>query len=85
MLASITQLTGVVLICWEHKHITSAILPTLASGQTLPNLPPRWDRTRFDVVLRFDRPQSGAGWTFRQLFPRLLDGDSEVPLGRGED
>lgn len=81
----VIQLTGIVLICWEHKRIGKAILPELAQGQTLPLLPARWDRSRFDVVLRFDRTQNGAAWTFRQLFPRLLGGDTDVPLGTGED
>jgi hypothetical protein len=76
----VRQLTGVVLICWEHKRIVQAILPELAGSQTLPNLPTKWDGTRFDVVLRFDRSQTGARWSFRQLFPRLLAGDLDVPL-----
>jgi hypothetical protein len=80
MLDKVRQLTGTVLICWEHKRIVAAILPELARGQTLPHLPTKWDGTRFDVVLRFDRAQSGAQWSFRQLFPRLLAGDLDVPL-----
>lgn len=80
MLDEVRQLTGIVLICWEHKRIAEAILPELAKGQTLPNLPAKWDGTRFDVVLRFDRAQIGAQWTLRQLFPRLLAGDQDVPL-----
>jgi hypothetical protein len=35
-------------------------------------------------VLRFDRAQSGAPWSFRQLFPRLLAGDLDVPLSSKE-
>jgi hypothetical protein len=80
MLDEARQLTGVALICWEHKMIAGAILPNLAQGQTLPHLPAKWDGTRFDVVLRFDRAQSAAQWSFRQLFPRLLAGDSDVPM-----
>jgi hypothetical protein len=76
----VRQLTGVVLICWEHKQIIQAILPELARGETLPNLPTKWNGDRFDVVLRFDRLQTGAQWSFRQLFPRLLGGDLDVPL-----
>jgi len=73
-------LTGVVLICWEHKRIVDAILPELTKGQNVPDLPTKWDGTRFDVVLRFDRSQGGAPWSFRQLFPRLLADDLDVPL-----
>jgi hypothetical protein len=80
LLDEVRELTGIALLCWEHKRIAEAILPELAKGQTLPNLPAKWDGTRFDVVLRFDRAQSGGQWSFRQLFPRLLAGDQDVPM-----
>jgi hypothetical protein len=80
LIEEVTQLTGVVLVCWEHKKIAEAILPGLAGGQSLPQLPAKWDKERFDVVLRFDRTQKDAQWSFRQLFPRLLAGDQDVPL-----
>jgi hypothetical protein len=79
--SEITKLTGVVLVCWEHKRIAQDILPQLAKDQTLPGLPSKWNGQRFDVVLRFDRATDGAPWSFRQLFPRLLAGDSDEPLG----
>jgi hypothetical protein len=82
LVSEIAKLTGVVLVCWEHKHIASGILPQLVKDQTLPGLPLNWDGQRFDVVLRFDRMTVGAPWSLRQLFPRLLTGDSDVPLGR---
>jgi hypothetical protein len=69
-----------VLIAWEHKNIISGILPALAGKQTNLQLPTKWKSDRFDVVLRFDRAQSGAQWTFRQFFPMLLSDDSDVPL-----
>jgi hypothetical protein len=31
-------------------------------------------------VLRFDRANTGAPWSFRQSFPQLLSGDSDVAL-----
>jgi hypothetical protein len=61
--------TGVVLVAWEHKAIARALLPAIANGQTLPNMPTKWDGTRFDVVLRFDRTSPEAPWSFRQLCP----------------
>jgi hypothetical protein len=78
--AEIASLTGVVLVCWEHHAIGGAILPALAKDQKLHGMPKKWDGTRFDVVLRFDRSVPRAPWSFRQLFPRLLSGDSDVPM-----
>jgi broad specificity phosphatase PhoE len=80
MLEEVRKLTGVVLISWEHKKIGEVMLPELSKGQSLPHLPVKWDGKRFDVVLRFDRAQGAAQWSFRQLFPRLLAGDSDVPM-----
>ena len=36
--------------------------------------------SRYDVVLRLDRDPPGKEWKFRQLFPRLLSGDSDAPV-----
>jgi hypothetical protein len=80
LFAEIVNRTGVVLVCWEHKAIVSAILPAIAGGQPLPGMPKKWDGARFDVVLRFDRSAPGAPWSFRQLFPRLQSGDSDTLL-----
>jgi hypothetical protein len=76
----VVGLTGVVLIAWEHKAIAGRMLPRLANGQVLPGMPRKWDGARYDVVLRFDRSTPGAPWSFRQLFPRLLSGDSDAPM-----
>lgn len=80
LVAEITGLTGVVLVCWEHKAVIDAILPAIAGGQVVPKMPTKWDGKRFDVVLRFDRSGPGAPWSFRQLLPRLLSGDSDTPM-----
>ena len=80
LVAEIVGLTGVVLVCWEHKAIAGAILPPIAHGQNLDGMPAKWDGDRFDVVLRFDRRSPSAPWSFRQLFPRLLSGDSDAPM-----
>jgi len=73
--------TGVVLVSWEHKAIARAILPAIANGQSLSGMPMKWDGTRFDVVLRFDRTSPEAPWSFRQLCPCLLSGDSATQMG----
>ena len=76
----IVGLSGVVLVSWEHKAIAKVLLPAIAMGQNLPGIPRKWDGNRYDVVLRFDRAAPGAPWSFRQLFPRLLSGDSNLPM-----
>jgi len=76
----LAQLTGCVLVCWEHKAIVEALLPSLLGGQRIAGIPGSWDDARFDVVLRLDRSIPTAPWSFRQLFPRLLGGDTDLPL-----
>jgi hypothetical protein len=78
LVAKIIDLSGVVLVCWEHKRIISGIIPAIPGTAGLP-VPSRWDGLRFDVVLRFDRASNGT-WAFRQLFPLLLSGDSDNPV-----
>jgi hypothetical protein len=80
LVKEITILSGVVLVCWEHKRIISDMLPAIVSEAPVPDIPSKWDGSRFDVMLRFERAASGAPWSFRQCFPLLLDGDSERPL-----
>jgi len=80
LVGEITKLSGVVLVCWEHKCIISAILPAIEAGRPIAGLPSDWKGDRFDVVLRFDRPGPGEAWSFRQLFPQLLCGDFDTPV-----
>jgi hypothetical protein len=80
LVKEVVALTGVVLVSWEHKAIYQRMLPKIANGQILHGMPTDWEGSRFDVVLRFDRSVPGAPWSFRQLFPRLLSGDSDIPL-----
>jgi len=78
--AEVATLAGVTLICWEHKRIISGILPALL-GTGDDAIPGKWNGDRFDVVLRLDRLGEGRPWSLRQLFPQLLSGDSNTPLG----
>ncbi len=80
LVKEITAMTGVVLVFWEHKAIAETIIPALLKNQDLPGIPTKWDGDRFDVVLRFDRAIPDAPWSFRQLSPRLLDGDTDQPF-----
>ena len=73
-------MTGVILVCWEHKLIAETLLPALLGPAPPPGTPRRWDPARFDVVLRLDRIAPGGPWTLRQLFPRLVAGDTDEPL-----
>src|SRR5271157_6306328 len=63
---------GVALVAWEHKAIARDLLPAITDHKSLPGMPTKWDGTRFDVVLRFDRTSPEAPWSFRQLCPCLL-------------
>ena len=80
LVKDMTRLTGVVLVFWEHKAIVEDIVPALVRKQVLPGIPTKWDGDRFDVLLRFDRAFPDAPWSFRQLSPRLLDGDMDLPF-----
>jgi hypothetical protein len=76
LMDKVLGLSGVVLVCWEHKAIPAGILPLIPveAGVVLPKA---WPPDRFDVVLRFDRPAGGSRFAFRQLCPRLLAGDPD--------
>jgi hypothetical protein len=71
----VSSSSGVILVSWEHKAIARELLPSIAGGQQMKNLPQKWDESRYDLVLRFDRSSHGVAWNFRQLCPRLLAGD----------
>jgi hypothetical protein len=76
---ALLTLSGVVLVCWEHKAIISDILPKLPVSNK-SDLPDHWSGLRFDVVLRFDRAANAATFVFKELFPCLMSGDSNKPL-----
>ena len=80
MADEIKRLTGVVIVFWEHKAIATDLIPALKGDQVIPGVPTKWDGDRFDVVLRFDRAVPEAPWSFRQLSPRLMSGDSDAPF-----
>jgi hypothetical protein len=76
---ALVKLSGVALVCWEHKAIISDILPRLPVSNS-GDLPTRWSGKRFDVVLRFDRADGATDFVFQELFPQLMSGDSDTPL-----
>jgi hypothetical protein len=71
-------LSGVVLVAWEHKAIVADMVPLIPVSSGTP--PTHWNGSRYDVVLRFDRPDGGNSFAFQELFPMLLSGDSDKPL-----
>lgn len=79
LVPALLKLSGVVLLCWEHKAIISDVLPLIPVNKGTP--PTKWEGSRFDVVLRFDRAKGDDKFAFKELFPKLLSGDSDKPLG----
>ena len=80
LVSEILHSSGIVLISWEHKAITEKIAPGIAGEQEIDVLPHKWEETRYDVVLRFDRVSPDAPWSFCQLCPCLMSGDSTALL-----
>jgi hypothetical protein len=77
--------SGVVLICWEHKHLPSiaAALP-LADGTVIPE---KWPGDRYDVIWEFTLAP-GAGpprYTFSQIPQQLLSGDAKSVIAAAID
>jgi hypothetical protein len=58
--------------------IVENIVPLLPISRGTP--PTHWNGSRYDVVLRFDRPDGASSFAFTELFPMLLSGDSNEPL-----
>ena len=77
--AAISNLHGVVLVCWQHEdiaNISNALTPTPHG------IPTVWPSNRFNVMFRFDRSSDTCAWIFQQIVPVMLDGDSDAPIGQ---
>lgn len=69
---AISSQDGVVLVCWQHEDIAA-----IANALKPPHgVPANWLDTCFNVIYRFDRPDGTSPWTFRQIVPVMLDGDT---------
>jgi hypothetical protein len=67
---------GVVLICWEHKHILAiAKALNLEDASKLPN---EWPDGRYDIVWVFDLDSSTGTYSFSAEPQLLLFGDAPV-------
>jgi hypothetical protein len=77
--------SGVVLICWEHKHIPviASSLPVV-SGTAIPR---KWPGDRYDVIWSFTLvPEPGpVRYTFGQIPQLLLAGDSGAVIPASTD
>jgi hypothetical protein len=76
--------SGVVLICWEHKHI-----PIIASSLPLVGgtvIPQKWPGHRYDVIWSFTLvPGEGpVQYAFDQIPQRLLAGDEGTVIPAGD-
>lgn len=74
---AISQLSGVVLVCWQHEDIVA--IATALQG-TSAGLPGKWPGDRFNVILKFDRSGGRASWSFKQIVPIMLSGDKPQPI-----
>jgi hypothetical protein len=75
--------SGVVLVCWEHKHI-----PVIASALPVVGgtaIPQKWPGDRYDVIWAFTRaPAPGpVSYSFDQIPQRLLAGDEGTVIPPG--
>ena len=76
----VSDYPGVVLICWEHRHI-----PALASSFpaiTGTSIPQKWPGDRFDVIWTFTLVPGAAvvQYTFGQVAQQLLSGDNDTVI-----
>ncbi len=74
---AISAIDGVVLVCWQHENIV-AIANALTP--TPQDVPANWPRDRFNVIFRFDRPESAAPWALQQIVPIMFDGDESSQI-----
>jgi hypothetical protein len=72
----VREQSGVVLICWEHKHIPVIASALPVTGRTA--IPGKWPGDRYDVIWSFTRvAESGpVRYTFGQIPQLLLAGDT---------
>jgi hypothetical protein len=70
------QFTGTALVCWQHEAIPDV---SFHLAGVLSGVPKAWPDDRFDVIWRFSRKGDGP-WTFDQICPQLLGGDSKESI-----
>jgi hypothetical protein len=75
--AAISNLAGVVLVCWQHEDIGTIAQSLMPNAQ---GLSAGWPKDRFNIMFRFDRADGAAAWVFQQILPVLLAGDTAVAI-----
>jgi hypothetical protein len=72
--------SGVVLVCWEHKHIPVIASALPLAGETV--IPEKWPGDRYDLIWAFTlAPEPGPPrYTFSQIPQQLLSGDAETVI-----
>jgi hypothetical protein len=79
----VSRHSGVVLICWEHKHIPviAGSLPVV-SGTDIPQ---KWPGDRYDVIWSFTRvaEPGPVRYSFGQIPQQLLAGDAGTVIPAG--
>jgi len=72
--------SGVVLICWEHKHIPVIASALPLAGETV--IPEKWPGDRYDLIWAFTlAPEPGPPrYTFSQIPQQLLSGDAQTVI-----
>jgi hypothetical protein len=70
---AISTVEGVVLVCWQHEDIAAIAKELAPDAQAIPD---DWPGNRFNVIFKFDRPNSASPWSFEQVVPVMLAGDT---------
>ena len=76
----VSDYPGVVLICWEHRHIPALASSFPATAGT--SIPQKWPGDRFDVIWTFTLVPGAAAvqYTFGQVPQQLLSGDTDTVI-----
>jgi hypothetical protein len=76
----VSACSGVVLICWEHRHIPALASSLPAVPETV--IPQRWPGDRFDVIWTFTLVAGSAPacYFFGQIPQQLLSGDASTTI-----
>ena len=75
--AELVKQQGVSLVAWQHEAIPR--IAGLVIGRT-DATPAVWPGERFDVIWRLTRASPADSWSFAQICPELLAGDSGDPI-----